>query len=241
MAWSGTVMADVGWTESVPRVAANVMPAVTRAMTGTAAATRRAVVPARTMRTMGTPRCTSPPPLAVCSGQRGTYPKVTPPDPRQSKERFVRLGAKVTFTRSRTNRSFDSGGGGSAEGGDHVVDRLRQLRDVLGVDGREHRDAQLVAAELAVGLDVDDAVGAQRRWRPLRRRSSRRGRWCRRPASGRPGRRRRGSSSSSARPSRRAGSRSPWCGRWPSRGRRCRASSRSWALSRASVLSDGVL
>ena len=37
-----------------------------------------------------------------------------------------------------------------------------QLRDVLGVDGREHRDAQLVAAELAVGLDVDDAVGAQR-------------------------------------------------------------------------------
>ena len=31
-----------------------------------------------------------------------------------------------------------------------------------GLDRREHRDAQLVAAELAVRLDVDDAVGAQR-------------------------------------------------------------------------------
>ena len=35
--------------------------------------------------------------------------------------------------------------------------------DVGGLDRREHPDPQLVAAELAVGLDVDDAVGAQRR------------------------------------------------------------------------------
>ena len=42
-----------------------------------------------------------------------------------------------------------------------MVDAGGQRLDVLGVDGREHRDAQLVAAELAVGLDVDDAVGAQ--------------------------------------------------------------------------------
>ena len=34
---------------------------------------------------------------------------------------------------------------------------------VVGLDRREHADAQLVAAELAVGLGVDDAVGAQRR------------------------------------------------------------------------------
>ena len=34
--------------------------------------------------------------------------------------------------------------------------------DVVRVDRREHGDAQLVAAELAVGLGVDDAVGAQR-------------------------------------------------------------------------------
>ena len=32
-----------------------------------------------------------------------------------------------------------------------------------GLDRREHPDPQLVAAELAVGLDVDDAVGAQGR------------------------------------------------------------------------------
>src|SRR6476661_5011310 len=179
MAWSGTVMAEVGWTESVPRVAANVMPAVTRAMTGTAAATRRAVVPARTMRTMGTPRCTSPPPLAVCSGQRATYPKVTPPDrphrnaPKNNRksdpsappsiERAIRPLPRDGHPHASTDESlFRFGRGRSAERGDHVVDRLRQLRDVLRVDGREHRDAQLVAAELAVRLDVDDAVGAQR-------------------------------------------------------------------------------
>ena len=46
--------------------------------------------------------------------------------------------------------------------------------DVVGVDGGEHGDAQLVAAELAVVLGVDDAVGAQdgatrcRRRRPSR-------------------------------------------------------------------------
>ena len=51
--------------------------------------------------------------------------------------------------------------------------------DVVGLDGGEHRDAQLVAAELAVGLGVDDAVGAQRRRRSRRRRPCRRSRWCR--------------------------------------------------------------
>ncbi len=38
-----------------------------------------------------------------------------------------------------------------------TVERL----DVVGLDRREHPDPQLVAAELAVGLDVDDPVGAQ--------------------------------------------------------------------------------
>ena len=37
-----------------------------------------------------------------------------------------------------------------------------RVRDVVGLDRREHRDAELVAAELAVRLGVDDAVGAQR-------------------------------------------------------------------------------
>ena len=41
------------------------------------------------------------------------------------------------------------------------VDSASQTTDVLRVDGREHTDAQLVAAQLAVRLDVEDAVGAQ--------------------------------------------------------------------------------
>ena len=56
-----------------------------------------------------------------------------------------------------------------AEGGDHVVDAAGQGLDVGGVDGGEQRHPQLVAAQLAVGLGVDDAVGPQhlgdRRWR----------------------------------------------------------------------------
>ena len=46
---------------------------------------------------------------------------------------------------------------------DHPVDAGGERLDVGGLDRREHADPQLVAAELAVGLDVDDAVGAQRR------------------------------------------------------------------------------
>ena len=44
-----------------------------------------------------------------------------------------------------------------------VVDAARQRRDVARRGRREHRDAELVAAELAVRLDVDDPIGAQRR------------------------------------------------------------------------------
>src|SRR6185295_20419844 len=46
--------------------------------------------------------------------------------------------------------------------GDDPVDAGGERLDVVGVDRREHPDPQLVAAELAVGLDVDDPVGAQR-------------------------------------------------------------------------------
>src|SRR5687768_12660395 len=41
---------------------------------------------------------------------------------------------------------------------DDVVDAGSQRTDVVGVDGGEHADAQLVAAELPVGLRVDHAV-----------------------------------------------------------------------------------
>ena len=59
-----------------------------------------------------------------------------------------------------------------------------------GLDRREHRHPQLVAAELAVGLHVDDPVGRAAPWPPPRRRRRRRSRWCRSPASARRGRRR---------------------------------------------------
>ncbi len=49
----------------------------------------------------------------------------------------------------------------AGDGADNVVDAPAQCGDVIGVDGREHGDAQLVAPELAVGLGVDDSVLAQ--------------------------------------------------------------------------------
>ena len=61
-----------------------------------------------------------------------------------------------------------SGTRASAELAHDVVDAGGERLDVGRVDGREHRDAQLVAAELAVRLGVDDAVGAQH-LRQLRR------------------------------------------------------------------------
>ena len=46
--------------------------------------------------------------------------------------------------------------------GDDVVDAADELADVIRLDRDERGDTQLVAAELAVRLGVDDAVGAQR-------------------------------------------------------------------------------
>ncbi|MFX6201692.1 hypothetical protein ABTF50_20040, partial [Acinetobacter baumannii] len=44
---------------------------------------------------------------------------------------------------------------------DRVVDRADEASDVFRLDRDERRDAQLVAAELAIRLGVDDAVRAQ--------------------------------------------------------------------------------
>src|SRR5438067_178987 len=49
----------------------------------------------------------------------------------------------------------------SPETVDDVVDAGSERFDVVGIDGGKRCDAQLVAAQFAVGLDVDDAVGAQ--------------------------------------------------------------------------------
>mgnify|MGYP001501327289 CR=1 FL=1 len=48
--------------------------------------------------------------------------------------------------------------GGRLQTLDNPVDALRQRADVVGLHRGEHADAQLVAAQAAVGLDVDDAV-----------------------------------------------------------------------------------
>ena len=61
-----------------------------------------------------------------------------------------------------TDEATTLSGAGHAQRFGEVVDGVGEGGDVVGLDGREHRDAQLVAAELAVGLGVDDAVGAQR-------------------------------------------------------------------------------
>ena len=58
-----------------------------------------------------------------------------------------------------------------------------QRLHVGGLDRGEHADPQLVAPELAVGLDVDDAVRAQRRRDRGGVDGARRSRSCRRPAS----------------------------------------------------------
>ena len=86
-----------------------------------------------------------------------------------------------------------------------MVDAGGQGADVVGVDGREHADPQLVAAELAVGLDVDDAVARAAPWRSPRRRPSRRSRSVPTTSDRWPGRSRTGSRTRTSPPSRRAG------------------------------------
>ena len=99
--------------------------------------------------------------------------------------------------------------------------------DVARVDRGVHRDPQLVAAELAVGLGVDDAVGAQR--------LGDRGGVDRlvevdgadHQRAVRPGPRRTASCTPSSRPSRRARRRTRWCARPCRRARPGRSSSRA--------------
>ena len=43
----------------------------------------------------------------------------------------------------------------------HPIDALGERADVIGLDGRQPRHPELVAAEFAVRLGVDDAIGPQ--------------------------------------------------------------------------------
>ena len=81
------------------------------------------------------------------------------------------------FSRSRSTpesaifsltRTFTGPSGGASSGHplgvlDHPVDAGGERLDVGGLDRREHPDPQLVAAQLAIGLGVDDPVLAQDR------------------------------------------------------------------------------
>ena len=107
---------------------------------------------------------------------------------------------------------------------DEVVDARREGLDVGRLDGGEHADAQLVAAELAVAVGVDDPVGAQRGADLVGDERRRRGRSCRRRPSASPGRRRTASPSPAPRPTRRGGPTRPGCASRTSRGRPIRSS-----------------
>src|SRR5690606_12282326 len=64
---------------------------------------------------------------------------------------------------ARRVRVRGAGPPSAAQALDHVVDAGGQRLDVRGVDRRVERDAELVAAQLAVALGVDDEVVAQHR------------------------------------------------------------------------------
>src|SRR3954465_12518348 len=81
-------------------------------------------------------------------GKPGTAPTYRSPPAEQAATR----PARRTYLRSLGTRLQPL---------DHVVDALRQGGHVVGVGGGGHADPPLVAAEVAVGLGVDDAVRAQ--------------------------------------------------------------------------------
>ena len=72
-------------------------------------------------------------------------------------------GAAARRPSRRSSRAPGSSPGHLGRVLDRPVDAGRERFDVGRLDRREHADAQLVAPQLAVGLDVDDAVGAQGR------------------------------------------------------------------------------
>ena len=86
--------------------------------------------------------------------------------PGPNRYRSRRRGRRRAAARRRSRRSFSATSTLPAArscGLRHdPVDARGQRLDVGRFDRREHADAQLVAAELAVRLDVDDAVGPQR-------------------------------------------------------------------------------
>ncbi len=62
--------------------------------------------------------------------------------------------AGVTITAQRDARRLNG-----LQPLDYPVDARGEGAHVVGIDGGEHRDPQLIAAEFAVRLGVDDAVG----------------------------------------------------------------------------------
>ena len=71
------------------------------------------------------------------------------------------MAADLEHVRPRLGQRRPHGEPHAAQRFHDVVDAAGEGGDVVGVDRREQRDAELVAAELAVALGVDDAVVAQ--------------------------------------------------------------------------------
>src|SRR5690606_36974435 len=65
--------------------------------------------------------------------------------------------SSVSTSSTRTGPSLSAG-----ERFDHGIDARGEGLDVGRLDRGEHPDAELVAAELAVAVGVEDAVGAER-------------------------------------------------------------------------------
>src|SRR6201986_2431082 len=78
------------------------------------------------------------------------------------RNRSTPVSAIFSLTRTFIGRGNLARGADAVDVLDHPVDAPGQRLDVVRLDRREHPDPQLVAAELAVGLGVDDPVGAQR-------------------------------------------------------------------------------
>src|ERR1700743_3086675 len=80
---------------------------------------------------------------------------------KRERSRSTPVSAIFSLTRTFIGRGNLARGADAVGVLDHEVDAPGQRLDVVRLDRGEHADPQLVAAELAVGLGVDDAVRAQ--------------------------------------------------------------------------------
>ena len=94
---------------------------------------------------------------------RAVAPEAGEGDLAEASLRPQRLEEFIGQRQVRANlRVFVDAARGRGEALDHVLDAADELAHVVGFHRREARHAQLVAAELAVGVGVEDVIGPQR-------------------------------------------------------------------------------